>query len=174
MQEIHDFEVSPIQYYKNGRNNNFPEIKRCTFCNDHMIKNGFYQRFVITTTGRSYIIFIRRYRCKHCNKSVSILPSFLLPYFQRSLKAIFLCLEEYFFKSNYTLKHRQVHFYIRRLMTNIAGLISFFRDKLNPRLDFKGTKNKKAIKLIEMIKKSPTPTFAKRYYYHFNKSFMAN
>ncbi len=174
MQKIYDFEISPIKYYKNGRDNDFPEIKRCSFCKDHMIKNGFYQRFIITSRGRSYRIFIRRYRCRHCNKSVSILPSFLLPYFQRCLKAIFLCLENYFFKGNYTLKHRQVHFYVNRLKVNIPGLISFFRDILNPRLDFKSIKNKKAIKLIEMIKGSPTPTFARRYFHHFNKSFMAN
>ena len=173
MQFIHNFDISPIQYYKNGQDNNFPLIERCPFCSDLMIKNGFYQRFIITFSGKSYLLFIRRYRCQHCNHTVSILPSFLLPYFQRCLKSIFLCLETYFFNNNYILKHRQVHFYIKRFKDNISGLISFFREKSDSFFTFGKKINKKAIKLIEMIKSFPTHTFSQRYHNHFNKDFMA-
>jgi len=172
MQIIHDFGISPIEYFKNGKNNQFPEISRCPDCHDLMIKNGFYQRFVITPYG-TYIIFIRRYRCQHCNHTVSILPSFLIPRFQRSLQFIFQCLKEYFFNRNYLLSHRQVHIYCSRFRKNIPGIISFFRDRVDKTLAFGKTVNKKAIKLIEMIKSFPTPTFSRRYYNHSNKSFMA-
>ena len=101
MQIIHDFEISPVQYYINGQENDFPVIKRCPECHDKMIKHGFYDRTVITISNKAYIIFIRRYRCKYCDKTVSILPSFLLPYFQRSLFFIFYCLEQYFLHRNY-------------------------------------------------------------------------
>lgn len=173
MQLIHDFGISPIQYYLNGKDNDFPIIKRCPDCNDIMIKNGFYSRYVITIFGKSYLLYIQRYRCIHCNKTVSILPSFLLPYFQRSLKSIFNCLEEYFIKGNYILNRRQVHFYCSRFRNNLPGIISFFRDTIISMFSFGEKNNKKTIKLIEMIKSSPTHTFSRRYHNHFNNNFMA-
>ena len=173
MQLIHDFNISPIQYYLNGKNNVFPVVERCPHCNDIMIKNGFYKRFVITVDGKSYLLFIRRYRCKHCNHTVSILPSFLLPLFQRSLKAIFKCLAEYFLYGSYYLNRRQVHLYCRRFRENLSGIICFFRESINTMLIFKEDGKKKAIKLIKMIKDSPVPTFSRRFYNHFNKNFMA-
>ena len=172
MQLIHNFGISPVQYYKNGRNNNFPSVNRCPFCNDLMVGNGFYTRYVITFNNKSYILFIRRYRCIHCNHTVSILPSFLLPYFQRSLKSVFSCLEQYFHHKKCTLTKHQVYFYIRRFKNNIPGLMAFFR-KFDPGLSFKDSPNKKAIKLIEMIKSHQAHTFSRRYHNHFNKDFMA-
>ena len=173
MQIIHDFGISPEEYFFNGQNNDFPEIKRCPECNDVMIKHGFYERFVVSISRKSYIIFIRRFKCKHCGQTVSVLPSFLLPQFQRSLEYIFHCLDQYFLKKNYYLKHRQIHFYCSRFRKNIPGIISFFRDKLDSFYTFGKTIKKKAIKLIEMIKSHPAHTFSQRYYNHFNKNFMA-
>lgn len=173
MQIIHDFCISPVQYYLNLQDNDYPVVERCPKCNDLMIENGFYERFIITDKGKSYPLYIRRYRCKHCNKTVSILPSFLLPLFQRSLKAIFQCLIDYYFKNSYSLIHRQVHFYLSRFSNNSPGIISFFRDTINSTLTFGEDGKEKAIKLIEMIKSSPTPTFSQRYHNHFNKGFMA-
>lgn len=173
MQIIHNFDISPAQYFLNGQDNEFLVIKRCPHCNDLMIKNGFYKRFVITLNRKTYTIFIRRYRCKHCNHTVSILPSFLLPRFQRSLEFIFHCLDQYFLEKSYTLGYRQVHFYCQRFRKNIPGLISFFRDILNLRLSFEEKIKKKAIKLIEMIKSTPAHTFSQRYHNHFNRNFMA-
>ncbi len=170
MQIIYDFNISPAQYFMNGQDNEFPVIERCPYCNDLMIKNGFYQRFVITFSRKTYIIFIRRYRCKHCDHTVSILPSFLLPQFQRSLEFIFHCLDQYFLEKSYTLAYRQVHFYCQRFRQNIPGIISFFRDNINKKIPFG---KRKAIKLIEMIKSLTAQTFSQRYHNHFNKDFMA-
>ena len=173
MQLIHDFGITPVQYYLNGQENDFPLVDECPECHDKMIKNGFYERSVVTFDDEYYIIFIRRYRCKHCDTTVSILPSFLLPYFQRSLKLIFFGLEQYFLHKHYAFSHRQTHFYCTRFRNNMSGIISFFRDKLKTTLKFVNIANKKAIKLIEMIKNSPVPTFNRRYKNHFQSSFMA-
>lgn len=173
MQYIHDFNISPVQYYKKRQDNEFPIIDKCPICGDEMIKNGFYERTIITFSHKTYIIFIRRYRCKHCDHTISILPSFLLPFFQRSLAFIFHCLEQYYYHKNYVFSHRQTHFYCSRFRDNIPGIISFFRNKVNSLLNFGKKTNKKAIKLIEMIKNSPVPTFNRRYKDHFQSSFMA-
>src|SRR5690554_8087486 len=97
MQKIYDFGLTIKEYSKNVKNNDFPEISKCPCCNDKMIKNGFYSRYVITSK-KTYVIYIRRYRCKHCGVTLSILPSFLLPRFQRSLRDIFNCIYKYLSK----------------------------------------------------------------------------
>jgi hypothetical protein len=137
-----------------------------------LVKHGFYTRFVITQFN-TYIIFIRRYRCKHCNHTVSILPSFLLPHFQRSLNSIFQSIKTYLLDKNYTLYKRQVHFYCQRFINNIPGLISFFRIFNDSYLTFAKSKNKKATKLIKMISDLQVPTFSQRFFNHFNLNFMA-
>ena len=102
MQIIHDFKITVKEYAENGQNNNFPLISKCSKCGDEIIKNGFYQRFVIRGNV-TYVIFIRRYRCQHCNSTVSILPIFLLPHFQRSLEDIVKSIKEYLLKKKFSL-----------------------------------------------------------------------
>ena len=172
MQKIHDFEITIEEYARKGKENEFPQISKCESCEDTVIKHGFYQRFVIKG-NTNYVIFIQRYRCKHCNSTVSILPIFLLPHFQRSLEDIVKSIKEYLLKKKYSLLKRQVHFYCQRFKKNISGMISFFRELVNIDLSFGNSKNEKATKLIEMIKGSPVPTFSQRYFNHFNISFMA-
>jgi len=52
-----------------------------------MVKHGFYVRWVICLQfcGR---IRVRRYRCKACGRTVSMLPSFCIPQFTYSLEVI--------------------------------------------------------------------------------------
>lgn len=169
MQKMHDFNISIYEYSQKGKNNIFPEINECPHCHDIMIKNGFYIRYVITSS-KTYIIHIRRYRCKHCGCTLSILPSFLLPHFQRSLDDIFACIQTYLFKRKFILYKRGVFFYLQRFKSNIPAIVSFFRDTIYTCLSFN---KKKAIKLIEMIKDSPVPTFSRRFHNHFNTGFMA-
>ena len=173
MQYIHNFKLSISEYAKNGQDNVFPIVSHCPECHDQMIKNGFYLRYPMSYE-KKYEIFIRRYRCKHCGFSISILPSFLLPHFQRTLKWLFQCIHNYYFKKKYILSRCQTLFYCTRFEENIPGMISYFRQKVNSALKFTSKTKKKAIKLIEMIKSFPTPTFARRYNNHFQESFMAN
>jgi transposase-like protein len=172
MQIIHDFKITIKDYIQREKNNKFPQLSKCPHCGDHLVKHGFYTRFVITQFN-TYIIFIRRYRCKHCNHTVSILPSFLLPHFQRSLNSIFQSIKTYLLDKNYTLYKRQVHFYCQRFINNIPGLISFFRIFNDSYLTFAKSKNKKATKLIKMISDRQVPTFSQRFFNHFNLNFMA-
>lgn len=169
MQIIHDFKISVKDYSNNNKLNDFPIIDECPFCHDVLIKNGFYKRYVIVS-NISYIIYIKRFRCKHCGLTVSILPSFLLPRFQRSLKDIFNIIYQYIKNRRLLIYRRAVFFYVKRFNKNLNALIIFFRETANgcPCFD-----NKKAIKLLEMIKACKVPTFAKRFHNHFNKCFMA-
>jgi hypothetical protein len=169
MQIIHDFKTTIKKYSDNRKLNDYPILADCPHCHDRLVKNGFYRRYVITSNG-TYIIYIRRYRCKHCGISISILPSFLLPHFQRSLNSIFESIKEYVFNKKFLLYRRAVFLYLQRFKTNIPGIIFFFRDSINIKIPFK---KRKTIKLIEMIKDSPVPTFSRRFHNHFNTGFMA-
>jgi|SRR5690554_4667820 len=169
MQIIHDFNISIKEYSENHKFNDYPILTECPDCHDRLIKNGFYRRYVITSDG-TYIIYIRRYRCKHCGKTISILPSFILPRFQRSLADIFNSIKEYVFNRKFLLYRRAVFLYLQRFRANIPGIISFFRDTIDKFISFE---KRKTIKLIEMIKSRPAPTFSRRFHNHFNTCFMA-
>jgi hypothetical protein len=169
MQIIHDFNISIEEYIANLKSNNYPILTECPHCHDRLIKNGFYSRYVITLQG-TYIIHIRRYRCKHCGLTISILPSFLLPHFQRCLNSIFQSIREYIFNRKFLLYRRAVFLYLQRFKSNIPGIISFFRDTIDKKISFG---KRKTIKLIEMIKSCPTHTFSRRFHNHFNTGFMA-
>jgi len=172
MQIIHDFKIGIKEYARKGKDNEAPIVSKCSNCGDLMIKHGFYTRFVITGFN-TYTIVIQRYKCKHCNQTVSILPSFLIPNFQRSLNDIVNSIKEYLQNKKYILGKRQVHFYCQRFHNNLPAFISFFRDSIKSNLSFRGAKNKKATKLLEMILDSPVTTFSQRFFNHFNLSFMA-
>ena len=110
MQIIHNFHISIKRYYELGIENDFPIVTECPFCHDLLYKHGFYQRYVITSQKRNYRILIRRYKCHHCGRTVSILPSFLFPYFQRSLDYIVDCIKEYLLFKKFICYRRAVFF----------------------------------------------------------------
>lgn len=70
---------------------NLPHIN-CPYCNSSdVIKWGFYQRSVcfIDKDNISYnIIDIQRVKCKNCNCTHALLPSFIVPYKQHALDII--------------------------------------------------------------------------------------
>jgi len=173
MQIIHDFKITAKKYYELGQNNDFLHPEECPHCHDQLQKHGFYHRYVITIDGKCYLILIRRYKCQHCGRTVSILPAFLFPRFQRSLNYIVCCMKEYLLQKKMLLYKRAVYFYLHRFTSNIPGLIAFFRDRHYSLIPFKLSRIKKATKLIKMIWSSDAQILSKEYQDHFNQCFMA-
>lgn len=175
MQQIHDFQITIAEYIKKGEENRFPHLDNCPICNSQVspIPHGFYHRNVAFPL-KSYRLPIRRYLCKSCRKTISILPAFLLPYYQYPLAAIMKRLEEYFNRKKVHIPfYRQLkEFYGRRFLRNVPTVTSFFRDT-GEKVKFTGDKKEKAIKLLEMINVFPKTTFSRRYHNHFLKGFMA-
>ncbi|MEW6082212.1 MAG: DUF6431 domain-containing protein [Bacillota bacterium] len=50
-------------------------------------RHGYYFRNVLTKAGE-YRVAIARYLCRSCHRTVSLVPCFLLPYFQRTKEVI--------------------------------------------------------------------------------------
>lgn len=113
----------------------FPKAPdRCPFHDCHMPikmkKHGFYKRYVISHKFSGYIC-IRRYICPCCGRTISFLPSFLIPYFQYALPYILTFLKGFFQmgkslrrylfwfqKKNDGFSRRHFRYYITRLFRN--------------------------------------------------------
>lgn len=90
---IDKFSKNITKYIQLGKNNIFPVQYGCNNCGfgGRLHRHGFYYRNVVTKLRVSRIPILR-VKCPSCNKTYSILPSFLIPYFQYSFHTIFLCL----------------------------------------------------------------------------------
>jgi transposase-like protein len=93
MQILHPFAGSVQQYNEQLSN---PDVHRpgsCPQCQDKhpLTAHGFYTRTLIDTAFDG-VIRVRRYLCHACQRTVSLLPEFVLPYLRSSLTVIALFL----------------------------------------------------------------------------------
>lgn len=93
MQILHPFAGSVQQYNEQLSN---PDAHRPGHCPQCQIKrplsaHGFYTRTLIDTAFDG-VIRVRRYLCHACQRTVSLLPEFILPYLRSSLMVIALFL----------------------------------------------------------------------------------
>lgn len=129
---IYNFKMSIKEYVKDTKNMVFPELYGCPNpeCPNEgrMSHHGFYERNAIGLNG-FYRISVHRYICPICKKTFSLLPSFLLPYYQYTLSVLFFCIFHYsVFKKTLlqivdllgidTISRQHVSFYINRLRKN--------------------------------------------------------
>ena len=174
MQLIHDFGISPLEYNNRGMDNDFPEIEKCPSCSypGPFPKLGYYWRNALFLR-RSFRIPICRYKCPSCKITISILPDFLLPYYQYSLAFIMQALRNHLVKPKRKICHQLLQFYLKRYFNNLNRIEAFFRECgfLEEILA-----KEKAIKLLEMIRTAfpKAKTFARRFQKHFHRNFMAN
>lgn len=129
---IYNFKMSLEEYVEKGRDLAFPDIYGCQNPNccyqGRMNHHGFYERNAISFNG-IHRIPIHRYICPVCNKTFSLLPSFLLPYYQYTLTVLYICLYRYGALKKTLLQvvesldlvfmsHQHVSFYVNRLRKN--------------------------------------------------------
>jgi len=93
MQILHPFAGSVQQYAEQLAD---PDCYRPGYCPQCQTKHpltahGFYTRTLIDTAFEG-IIRVRRYLCQACQRTVSLLPEFVLPYLRSSLTVIALFL----------------------------------------------------------------------------------
>lgn len=162
-QIIHDFGLSICDYIEHGENRSFPVFSFCPICNaqKELGAHGFYYRNVVLISG-CVIASIRRYYCSCCGKTISLLPSFLLPYFQHPLAFILEELHAHFcrlraeFKAYLQLRQ----FFVYRFLKNLNRIEAFFRD-----FGFLGAlpppEREKATNLIDMIASQAQKPFHK-------------
>ncbi|HRW35943.1 MAG TPA: DUF6431 domain-containing protein [Thermotogota bacterium] len=171
MQIIHDFGINYLAYHRRGKNNAYPEIEQCAYCKDRLLKNGYYQRYMISFS-KTYRIFIRRYRCRHCQRSLSVLPSFLLPRMQYLLTVIVIRLLRYLEHKPILLDMRNLFFHLKRFKKNIGGVIMFLREHLPP-ADIPLQDQGIFLNCLKQIEKINPFVFSKDYFMSYGCSFMS-
>jgi len=160
-------------YIKNIYFLDFPEFNSCPICNDqvNLIKNGFYHRNVIDKDNLVYCLAIRRFVCPHCGKTVSLLPDFLMPYFQSSVLRITTLVSQ-FLTDKIESYIPLTYFYKFRFTKNLNGIISFFRFNgvLTP---IANNIDENLLFFINEIKAFSAPLFSKSYFLKFNTCFLS-
>ncbi|TCK08013.1 UNVERIFIED_ORG: hypothetical protein BDK47_10264 [Anoxybacillus amylolyticus] len=138
MVQLYDFGIDVQTYANLGKQNAFPSIHRCPHCQAKRIlyRHGYYERNALV--GKDvYRIWIARYRCVICKKTVTVLPTFLLPYFQYTIWTIVHwlkeCLSSLLGKEKSSSKffppRQGVGFYMRRFLAHLPRLRWFFQTK---------------------------------------------
>jgi hypothetical protein len=133
MQILHPFAGSVPQYAEQLAD---PDCYRPDYCPQCQTKHpltahGFYTRTLIDTAYDG-VIRVRRYLCQVCQRTVSLLPEFLLPYLRSSLAVIALFLIARLFRGQTlqsatatappTMPYQRGQFWIRRFRTQAAEL----------------------------------------------------
>jgi transposase-like protein len=93
MQILHPFAGSVQQYNEQLSNPDAYRPAHCPQCQEKhpLTAHGFYTRTLIDTAFDG-VIRVRRYLCNACQRTVSLLPEFILPYLRSSLIVIALFL----------------------------------------------------------------------------------
>ena len=197
MQAIFDAKVTPEEYEKRGKGFDFQGMNSCNNPNcDVYLKNtgiqrfGFYRRSVLDGVFNGKIL-IRRYRCKYCKMTFSFLPSFCLPYFQHSLRIIFLTLlntigqektateyqkiirEEY---PKLSIYRQHIEFYLNRFKVNLKSIKLGLRQLMTEvKLPNEGDK-KEAKEVFNIVHNGfeQIHSFSQRFFAQCKHSFMAS
>jgi len=92
MQYLFETDNLPKDYSQEIRGGQYPEVpERCPQKGCRMPacmkKHGFYNRNILLK-GYSGVIRVRRYKCAACGKTLSILPSFCIPFLQYGAEVV--------------------------------------------------------------------------------------
>lgn len=125
----HDFNISVEEYETRGKKNDFPLFDQCPHCKSRirLYRHGFYWRNAIER--KQYRIPILRLICPSCRNTLSILPTFLLSYFQYTVGVIFEKLTSILIDHKIDHYHQLVLFYRRRFLNRLKQIEIFFRDE---------------------------------------------
>mgnify|MGYP005753810219 FL=1 len=169
-----DFKISLSEYAQRGKKNDFPVLDQCPNChcpsNGNLYRNGFYWRNCITEeiTVR---IPICRLKCLICKVNISILPDFLIPYFQYTIHTILKSVKQVLENKKGNGCRQLWSYHLRRFMRNINWVHSFFVDSE------KGANKigkKEAINYMKMILDFGESPFLRRSWGHLTSYFMAH
>jgi len=129
----------------------FPVLTKRPCCNSavKLKRHGFYERNALAG-NRCCRISICRYLCPACLKTISLLPWFLLPYFQHNRNTILKSLRESFKKITAAVGRQLGAFYHKRFLANIPAIVSALREQ-HWRERLPEDKNKGAIKIVDRL-----------------------
>jgi hypothetical protein len=174
--KFHNFGVGLVEYGERGKKNEFPLFDVCPNCKctayGNLHRNGYYWRYGITdeTTIR---IPICRLRCLVCEVNISVLPDFLIPYFQHTIHTVLERVNQILQKKSANGSRQLLRFYLIRYLKSINWTHSFFTS-LGKISGMSGDIKKEATKYMKMILDFGESPFLRRSWGHLSKYFMAH
>ena len=168
------FPISLERYFELGKANDFPKVDCCPLCRakNQLLRHGFYERNAIEQEV-CYRIPICRLICPDCRKTFSILPDFLLPYFQHTLEFMIRILLQIWLWGNRLCSRQLGRFYEKRCYGKLTEIEQFFR-KSGYHEPFPQNHKKKAIALLQMIQALERASFVRRWWSHLVTSPLAH
>ncbi|MBA4538827.1 hypothetical protein H1Z61_17280 [Bacillus aquiflavi] len=162
----HDFGIGLIEYEARGKGNEFPVFDRCPSCHcvsqGNLHRNGFYWRYGIDEADQALCIPICQLRCLACGVNISILPDFLIPYFQHTLYAMIERIDYFSLGKRERLelsKHLAQH--VMRFYENLHWIHTFFIDS-GLQSGLSQNLKKEALKYMKRLQNIGVSTFFRR------------
>ena len=170
----HYFGIGLEEYASKGKKNDFPRYERCPGCNciaeGNLHRNGYYFRYGIDRKGDKRIP-ICRIKCLACKVNISILPEFLIPYFQHTLYTVVDNLHCIINGEKMDGCRQQLAQHFKRFKEKLPWIHSFFVDEGHQLGHSQDTK-KEAQKYVKMILDLGESTFFRRSWGHLSSYFM--
>ncbi len=172
---IHDFGIGLEEYGSRGKGNEFPMFDRCPDCHciaqGNVHRNGYYWRYGIDEADQAVHIPICRFRCLACGVNISILPDFLIPYYQHTLHTIVERVHLLLRGKKAIGSRQQLAQHTKRFYEILHWTHSFLMDLGHP-LGFTQDQKKEALKYMKMIQDIGVSTFFRRSWGHLSSYFM--
>jgi transposase-like protein len=143
MQILHPFAGSVQQYNEQLADPDCHRPAQCPQCQTKrpLTAHGFYTRTLIDSAFDG-IIRVRRYLCQACQRTVSLLPEFILPYLRSSLTVIGLFLIARLLRGQTlqsaaaseppAMPYQRGQFWVRRFRAQAEGLCAALAALTNP------------------------------------------
>ncbi len=171
----HDFGIGLEEYEARGKDNEFPVFDRCPGCHcisqGNLHRNGFYWRYGIDGANQALRIPICRLKCLSCGVNISILPDFLIPYFQHTLYAMVERINLFLRRKKVAGSRQQLAQHLERFYEKLHWLHTFFIDS-GEHLGFSKNLKKEALKYVKRLQDFGESTFFRRSWGHLSSYFM--
>ncbi|MDC3424242.1 DUF6431 domain-containing protein [Aquibacillus sp. 3ASR75-11] len=180
MLKIHHFKEGIKEYVSKKKGNDFPSYSCCEECGiqKKLYRHGFYERYVFVLSEKKFVnIVVCRYICQNpkCRQTYSVLPDFIIPYFQFPLPSIVELIDKKIEGVPLTegIRQRATYYFKRYACEKHQNwILQFFRKSGN--LDSIPEESiKKAKKLLKMIQDFGESTFLRKSTDTFSNYFMA-
>lgn len=170
----YDFLVDMNEYVRKGKENAFPILTACLQCKarGQMHRHGFYWRNGITE-DEEVRVPICRYKCTVCKKTTSLLPDFLIPYFQHTVQTVVSYIKQTLDKKHKQERRQLSEFHLGRFRRKIHWVHSWFVEQ-GFIGGFSENKRKEAMKYLKMIHDFGESPFLRRTFGHLSSYFMAH
>jgi hypothetical protein len=152
------------------RLSNRPEV--CHNCRGTKFHSHGWRRRYVHHDGRDCHIFIQRFKCCNCMKTVTILPTFLTRKFIRTVDDILFHCIRAFLGLKSRISRQMSDFYKKRFLRCLNPLIMLLKFN-NHNLSLPEKENKKAIKVIETLQAQFWNSLSESFFRNTNKHFMA-